>query len=544
MKKNLLLIVLFFSSLFSHYSYAQLLKTLYGHDGDVLCVKFFPSTKYFATGGTDDNVIIWNYDTFTQKKKLESNLSNILSIAISGDETKIFTSHDRPAIIDHGANNRAIALWDLNYFKESYPIALDGQLKGVCTSSDGNKIYYAFYDLDYYPVTGGYSITESVIYNECDIKTGNVKEFTAGEDTYTQSSTASRSKGSYSMNVIKVNRNTIAASLDNGYIALINTDDKKATKYLFTDKNKFSGDCFDASPDGKLIAAANYGGENWIYLWNVQSGTSTKTFKGHENDVMCVAFSPDNNYLASGDQDGKIVLWEVKSGKKIKSLTGHSGDVNCITFSPDGKYIISGGNDKLVKVWDAIAMIPDLKIYATEYELKYGILKKLQDELKEQSNLLESNFTPKGEFETTEAFELRLKEKNDKINGINKFYQAKFEELKDRKKQELDVLEDRKQSENEMAIQNSRRDTTVNISNVSTYNADKQTYAITIKGMTKNVYIPIDKAPKFKENWKKAKVKCKKQLFDDLKNYKYFDFVIIDPVTSEEIIFEDVNEKK
>ncbi|MBK9403719.1 MAG: WD40 repeat domain-containing protein [Ignavibacteria bacterium] len=499
MKKNLLLIVLFFTFLNSHYIYAQLVKTLNGHDGDVLCLKLFPKSNLFATGGSDNSIIIWDFVSLIKKDKLESKLSNVLSIAISEDESKLYTTHD--AAFGHLGINMYTSVWDLNNSQEVFLFPTKDKVNGICTSTDGAIVAWHNYDEANY--------TNELLYTEYNVKSGTFENNTV--DTY-EVKKSGIGHWLASLKLINVAENTIASCFDgifevNGYIAIINTKNKKVEKYLFTDKNKFSGDCFDASPDGKLIAAANYGGENWIYLWNVQSGTSAKTFKGHENDVMCVAFSPDNNYLASGDQDGKIVLWEVKSGKKIKSLTGHSGDVNCITFSPDGKYIISGGNDKLVKVWDAIAMIPDLKIYATEYELKYGILKKLQDELKEQTNLLESNFTPKGEFETTEAFELRLKEKNDKINGINKFYQAKFEELKDRKKQELDVLEDRKQSENEMAIQNSRRDTTVNISNVSTYNADKQTYAITINGITKNVLIPIDKAPKFKENLKKAKSK-------------------------------------
>jgi len=543
MKKTFFCIVIFFLSISSICS-SQLVKTLNGHNGNVLSIKFFPKSQKFATGGSDDYVIIWDSQNFSLEKKLESNLSNILSIAISGDESKLFTSHDRPFVIDKSANNRAIAVWDLNNYKESYPIALDGLLNSVCTSSDGNKLYYAYFNMNYNIISGKYNITESVIYNEYNIKTSNENEYTAAKSIYNQNSRGSKDKGSYSMKVINVSRNMIAASLDDAYIALINTDNKKTVKFLFKPKNKFSGDCIDASPNGKLIAAANYGGENWIYIWNIESGKSIKTLSGHNNDVMCVAFSPDNNYIASGDQDGKIILWEVKSGKKIKSFTGHDGDVNCVAFSPDGKYLISGGDDKLVKVWDAISIIPSLKVFETEYELKFGVENKLQDEMNKQIKLIESNFPTKGEFETSEEFQKRLIEKNEKIDGVREFTALKIEELKIDKQKEFDIVKENEQNENEAKIQSSRKDTVVKITSISNYNADNQTYEIKIKGFTKNVFIPIDKAPKFKENWKKAKVKCKMELFDDLKNYKYFDFVIIDPVTNEEYIFEDINEKK
>ena len=56
--------------------------------------------------------------------------------------------------------------------------------------------------------------------------------------------------------------------------------------------------------------------------------------------------------------------------------------------------------------------------------------------IKNRPEIVSKSARNKTDKEIAEAFELRLKEKNDKINGINKFYQAKFEELKDRKKQE------------------------------------------------------------------------------------------------------------
>lgn len=529
---------------------SQILKTLKGHDGDVLCIRFFPNSKLFATGGADDNVIVWDYENFTLKYKLESSLSNILCIAISGDETKLFTSHVPPKITVNTSNNRTFAMWDLIYKKESYPIDIGGTIRGISMTPDGSKVVYAWHDYSYEPASTGYYENVKITFDEYDPKTNKVTEYKSAESSnfykYSGRETSNDKKPSKSFSSFNLcTRNAInfAGCLYDGYIAAISTKDYKVTKYFVSDKNKFSGDCIAISNDDKYLVAANYGGENWIYVWDIVSGKSVKTLKGHTKDVLSLAISPDNNYIASGSKDETIRLWDKKTGKLIKTLTDHKGNVNCLKFSPDGKYLVSGSDDKNVIIWDALSMLPDLRIYATEYELSIGILKKLQDEKMEQIDLIQSNFSPKGEFETTDAFEQRLKEKNDKIAGVNEFYNAKFEELKANKKQELDVLKERKQSENEVAIQNSRRDTTVKISNVSRYNADKQTYAITIKGMTKNVYIPIDKAPKFKENWKKAKVKCKMELFDDLKNYKYFDFVIIDPLTNEEIIFEDVNEK-
>jgi len=540
-------------------SYSQVLKTIKPDAGKISQICFFDNSNDFAFGTMDAFIIFTDCESAEIKKKVESSHTDVVKITISKDAKYLASSHlRRSSLINIGIfgqsllgnsgseKDRTISIWDLNTYKESSPINVFENVYGLDFLNDDRLIFSTIrYVKSYSKRSYRWQFSSKLyIYNsKNELKEINVEnEEVTGNTDYD----LNKKDEDYYVyhNVTKIDGDKILmVGVNSNYIIYDNNLGKVVTK--LESKNYSSLNDLSISNNKSKMADCYYGDDkNWIYIWDLKTGKSIKTLKGHEKDVYTVAFSPDDKFLASGGKDETIKLWDVNSGKLIKTLKNHSDNVNCVRFSSDGKYLVSGGDDQTIIIWDAIALLPDLKIFATEYELKFGILKKLEDELKEQTNLLESNFTPKGEFETTEAFELRLKEKNDKIDGVNKFYQAKFEELKEKKKQELDVLKDRKQSENEMAIQNSRRDTTVKISNVGTYNADKQTYAITIKGMTKNVYIPIDKAPKFKENWKKAKVKCKKQLFDDLKNYKYFDFVIIDPVTSEEIIFEDVNEKK
>jgi WD40 repeat protein len=62
-----------------------------------------------------------------------------------------------------------------------------------------------------------------------------------------------------------------------------------------------------------------------------------ETLKGHAEDVMSVAFSPDGKILASGSMDDSINLWDVASGKNTATLKGHANDVYSVAFSPDGK---------------------------------------------------------------------------------------------------------------------------------------------------------------------------------------------------------------
>ena len=50
-----------------------------------------------------------------------------------------------------------------------------------------------------------------------------------------------------------------------------------------------------------------------ICLWEVVSGKHIVTFWGHPTDIQAVAFSPNNELLASASFDGSILLWDLTS---------------------------------------------------------------------------------------------------------------------------------------------------------------------------------------------------------------------------------------
>jgi guanine nucleotide-binding protein subunit beta-2-like 1 protein len=88
-------------------------------------------------------------------------------------------------------------------------------------------------------------------------------------------------------------------------------------------------------------------------LWELSTGTTTRTFVGHTNDVLSVSFSADNRQIVSGSRDRTIKLWNTLGDCKF-SITdkGHTDWVSCVRFSPNPQnpVIVSAGWDKLVKV--------------------------------------------------------------------------------------------------------------------------------------------------------------------------------------------------
>jgi WD40 repeat protein len=106
------------------------------------------------------------------------------------------------------------------------------------------------------------------------------------------------------------------------------------------------------SPDNETLATA--GLDRTIQIWNLRSRHLTRApLKGHRGPVYCINFSSDRVTLASGGGDGTILLWNVRSGEILHTLTPDSTRALFdVVFSPDGKRLASAGIDGRIQLWD------------------------------------------------------------------------------------------------------------------------------------------------------------------------------------------------
>ncbi|KAJ7169812.1 TFIID and SAGA subunit [Mycena filopes] len=87
-------------------------------------------------------------------------------------------------------------------------------------------------------------------------------------------------------------------------------------------------------------------------LWSTDRISCLRVYAGHLSDVDCVQFHPNSLYLATGSSDWTARLWDVQRGSCVRVFIGHQGAVSSLALSPDGRYLASAGEDLAINLWD------------------------------------------------------------------------------------------------------------------------------------------------------------------------------------------------
>jgi WD40 repeat protein/transcriptional regulator with XRE-family HTH domain len=103
------------------------------------------------------------------------------------------------------------------------------------------------------------------------------------------------------------------------------------------------------SPDEQTLATGSWDGT--IKLWNLENG-ALLWLGQHTGSIQRLAFTPDGRTLASGGDDAAIRLWDVSTGKHLQTLSCQSSAVYALTWSPDGGLLAGCSVDGSIQLWE------------------------------------------------------------------------------------------------------------------------------------------------------------------------------------------------
>ncbi|GLV57743.1 serine/threonine protein kinase [Dictyobacter sp. S3.2.2.5] len=106
------------------------------------------------------------------------------------------------------------------------------------------------------------------------------------------------------------------------------------------------------SPNNRYLATAS--SDYHVRIDGTHSGYAFSHVKIDNSTLKnTLAWSPSGQHLAIGGNDKLIHLWSVAAKKETYSYHGHSGYVQSVVWSPDGSRIASAGVDRTIQVWQA-----------------------------------------------------------------------------------------------------------------------------------------------------------------------------------------------
>ncbi len=303
---------------------------LAGHEGPVRCVAFSPNGQLVASGSEDNSIRVWDVAAGAGVKTLRGHGSDVRACVFSPDGKLVLAGDDQH-----------VRVWDLAGYQEVrvlHATVFAGHEDAVLSarfSRDGKQI-----------VTASRDRTASL----WDAASGKpLHRFQEGHEFLV--SAAEFFPGG----------NLLATGAGDNSVRAWNVTEGTQLA-TFTPTGRIG--TLAVSPDGKWITTGSVGHN--VQIWSAPKGPGPGTAQladkpvailtGHEDVVAAIAFSPNGELLASGDEIGRVRLW--KRGNQAgawtfeRELVGHSGPITAIRFAPDGRPLITASGDHTCGQWD------------------------------------------------------------------------------------------------------------------------------------------------------------------------------------------------
>ena len=104
---------------------------------------------------------------------------------------------------------------------------------------------------------------------------------------------------------------------------------------------------------------ASCSGDKTVRFWDLFTETPLKTCEGHIHAVLIASWSPNGEYLATGDESGLIIIWDGKTCKQLSKCAGHKKFITGLSWEPlhknvDSTRLASSSKDATFRIWEVL----------------------------------------------------------------------------------------------------------------------------------------------------------------------------------------------
>ncbi|MEO9484437.1 MAG: caspase family protein [Ekhidna sp.] len=342
----------------------------------VTSVVFSPDGKLLAVGSYADSIAVFNVTDFQLQKKIKANADRGVGYGVSVN----FSDNSEYLVV--GEDNRTAKVYNVKDWSLKYEFKPEEGYCGGCgtlTAIRGDEIL---------------KLSNGTIFTKYDLSTGNkiwegTREFrdvsavdfqysgehylAANEDSiYLYKNETGRLMSKWSMEG-EINdasfdpiENQVITAVDK-VVVVTDFNGKEIKRYHGILNSSSTGLDYDLGSywehyiakwvkyksarmlDGQSVFIGKTGSK--ARKWNVKNASIAMEYLGHEKGILSFE-RIDDETIATGAGDGKIIIWNEVSGKAVKEINAHREPIFDLELSHNGKLLASTGWDGVISLWN------------------------------------------------------------------------------------------------------------------------------------------------------------------------------------------------